>query len=184
MKSNRIHLFGASGSGVTTLGRALAVACAIPHHDTDDYYWTPTTPPYKIKREIADRLRLMQDMFLPRADWVLSGALDSWGSSLVQHFDAAVFVDTPADIRLARLAVREATRFGQNAVRPGGWRHPEATEFLEWASHYDDGTVPGRSRARHEAFIATLPCPLLRVDGSQPVTDNVSDILNTIGRPT
>jgi adenylate kinase family enzyme len=36
MKSRRIHVTGASGAGVTTLGRALADALAIPHHDTDD----------------------------------------------------------------------------------------------------------------------------------------------------
>jgi ABC-type dipeptide/oligopeptide/nickel transport system ATPase subunit len=44
MKSCRIHLMGASGTGVTTLGRALADALAIPHHDTDDYFWQP---PYR-----------------------------------------------------------------------------------------------------------------------------------------
>jgi adenylate kinase family enzyme len=47
MKSCRIHIMGASGSGVTSLGRASADALAIPHHDTDDYFWQPTTPPYR-----------------------------------------------------------------------------------------------------------------------------------------
>ena len=53
MKSRRIHVMGASGAGVTSLGRALADALAIPHHDTDDYFWRLTTPPYQDKREIA-----------------------------------------------------------------------------------------------------------------------------------
>ena len=35
---------GASGAGVSTLGRALAGALALPHHDTDDYFWLPTIP--------------------------------------------------------------------------------------------------------------------------------------------
>ena len=73
MKSRRIHIMGASGAGVTSLGRALAEALAIPHHDTDDYFWQPTTPPYRDQRAIPERLRLMQEVFLPRADWVLSG---------------------------------------------------------------------------------------------------------------
>jgi adenylate kinase family enzyme len=38
MKSRRIHLMGASGSGVTTLGHALADALAVPHHDSYDYF--------------------------------------------------------------------------------------------------------------------------------------------------
>jgi adenylate kinase family enzyme len=69
MKSRRIHITGASGSGVTSLGRALADALALPHHDTDDYLWQPTIPPYRKLRDVPDRLRLMREMFLPRADW-------------------------------------------------------------------------------------------------------------------
>jgi adenylate kinase family enzyme len=67
MKSRRIHVIGASGAGVSSLGRALADALAIPHHDTDDYFWRPTIPPYQEKREIAERLRLMREVFVPRA---------------------------------------------------------------------------------------------------------------------
>ena len=42
MRTRRIHIVGASGAGVTTLGRAVADALAIPHHDTDDFFWLPT----------------------------------------------------------------------------------------------------------------------------------------------
>jgi hypothetical protein len=75
---------------------------AIPHHDADDYFWRPTIPPYREKREIAERLRLMREVFVPRADWVLSGLLDGWGP-LIPAFDWMVFVATPRAIRL-RLA--------------------------------------------------------------------------------
>ena len=51
MKTCRVHIMGASGAGVTSLGRALAEALAVPHHDTDGYFWRPTTPPYRDKRE-------------------------------------------------------------------------------------------------------------------------------------
>jgi adenylate kinase family enzyme len=39
MKTCRILITGASGAGVTSLGRALADALTISHHDTDDYFW-------------------------------------------------------------------------------------------------------------------------------------------------
>ena len=51
MKASRIHIVGASGAGVTTLGRALANALAIAHHDTDDYFWRPTASPYTGNRD-------------------------------------------------------------------------------------------------------------------------------------
>jgi adenylate kinase family enzyme len=106
MKTRRIHVMGASGSGVTTLGRALADALALPCHDSDDYFWLPTTPPYRVQRDVAERLRLMEAMFLPRADWVLSGSLAGWGDPIIAKFDLVVFLRTPREIRLTRLRAR------------------------------------------------------------------------------
>jgi adenylate kinase family enzyme len=181
MKSRHIHVTGASGSGVTTLGRALADALALPHHDTDDYLWQPTTPPYREMREAADRLRLMREMFVPRADWVLSGGLDGWGDDLIRIFDLVVFLKTPQELRMRRLRGREAAHFGQEVIAPGGWRHEETESFLEWASHYEDGTREGRSLARHEAWLAALPCPVLRLDGSRPIAELVAEVRRAVG---
>ena len=169
MKTRRIHILGASGAGVTTLGRALADALATPHHDTDDYFWCPTNPPYRETREVADRLRLMHEMFLDRSDWVLSGSLVGWGEPIVPLFDLVVFVSVPTEIRLQRLRDRETRRFGVEAVSPGGWRHQETEEFIEWASHYDDGSREGRNLPRHQAWLATLPCRVMHVDGTRPI---------------
>ncbi|MDE5451271.1 hypothetical protein GWE18_00065 [Bradyrhizobium sp. CSA112] len=180
MKSCRIHVMGASGAGVTSLGRALAGALAIPHHDTDDYFWLPTEPPYRDKRDVAERLKLMQDVFLPRAAWVLSGSLNGWGDVLIPNFDAVVFLTTPRDMRLQRLRAREATRFGADAVAPGGWRHAETEEFIEWASGYEDGNV-SRNQAKHQAWLAQLPCPVLRMDGSRPLPELVAEVRAVIG---
>ena len=43
----RIHITGASGFGVSTLGGALAARLGCAHLDTDDFYWLPTDPPYR-----------------------------------------------------------------------------------------------------------------------------------------
>lgn len=177
MRTRRVHIMGASGAGVTTLGRALADALALSHHDVDDYYWRPTNPPYRKKRKVADRLRLMREIFLDREGWVLSGALDGWGASIVPHFDVVVFMHAPTDIRLKRLRDREARHFGADAVSPGGWRYQETEEFFEWASHYDDGSREGRNLMRHEGWLTTLACPIIRLDGRRPTPDLVSELV-------
>ena len=51
---------------------------------------------------------------------------------------------------------REAAHFGPDAIEPGGYRHREYEEFVEWASHYDDGTREGRNRQQQEAWLARL----------------------------
>jgi adenylate kinase family enzyme len=180
VKTGRIHIMGASGAGVTSLGRALADALALSHHDTDDYFWLPTTPPYREKRERADRLRLMREVFLDRADWVLSGDLEGWGDPIIPLFDLVVFLYTPTSVRLQRLRAREATHFGTDAVASGGWRHEETEEFIEWASHYDDGSREGRNLGLHEAWLARLPCRVLRLDGTPPLPHLVKEVCAAI----
>jgi adenylate kinase family enzyme len=164
MKSCRIHIMGASGSGVTSLGRALAEALAVPHPATDDYFWQPTVPPYQKKRERAERLRLMQEVFLPRADWILSGSLEGWGDDIIPRFDLVIFLSTPREIRLQRLRARDAAHFGSDAVAPGGWRHQETEDFVAWgvalrgrrSGGPEFGETHGLARA------ATLPRPAPR----------------------
>lgn len=182
MKSCRLHVTGASGSGVTTLGRALADALAVPHHDVDDYYWQPTIPPYREKRAAADRLRLMQEMFLGRADWVLSGSLLNWALSIVPLLDAVVFLRAPTEVRIQRLRDREARHFGIDAVSAGGWRHPQTEEFLAWAAGYEDGTREGRTLAAHEAWLAGLACPVFRLDGTALLPDLVNQVVAALDR--
>ena len=181
MKTRRIHVTGASGAGVTSLGRALADALAISHHDTDDYFWRPTNPPYRDIREVADRLRLMREVFLDVPDWVLSGSLDGWGDPIIPLFDLVVFLYVPTPVRLERLRAREAQRFGAEVVGPGGALHQQVEAFIEWASHYDDGTREGRNLARHQAWLATLPCRVQRLDGTRQLPELVSEISTVIG---
>lgn len=174
MPQSRVHITGASGSGTTTLGRALADALGVPCHDSDDFYWLPTDPPYRAKRAVADRLRLCREIFLDRDGWVLSGALESWGEEVVRRVDAIVYLAVPAEVRIARLRAREARRFGLAAVQPGGWRHRETEDFIEWASHYDDGTREGRSLARHVSWLARQTCLVVRLDGTRPTSELVA----------
>ena len=180
MKSRRIHLMGASGSGVTTLGRALAGRLALPHHDSDDYFWLPTAPPYQTTRPAAERLRLMREMFLPRLDWVLSGSITGWGDALIPLFDLVVYVTTPRELRVQRLRAREAAHFGADAIAKGGWRHEETESFVEWASHYEAGDREGRSLAKHQAWLAKLPCPVVRVNGARHVAELVEQVCSDI----
>lgn len=180
MQNRRIHVMGASGAGVTTLGRALATALALPHHDTDDYFWQPTTPPYQTQRPAADRLRLMREIFVPRSGWVLSGSVSEWANEIIARFDLVVFVQTAHEVRLQRLRVREAIHFGKDAVAPGGWHHEDTESFIDWAAHYEDGDREGRTLAGHLAWLEKLSCTVVRVDGARPLGELVAEVCRTL----
>jgi len=60
MKNIRIHITGASGSGTTTLGIALAKKYGIKHFDTDYFYWEKTTVPFAKKRDRGEAAKLLK----------------------------------------------------------------------------------------------------------------------------
>jgi adenylate kinase family enzyme len=71
----RLHIFGASGSGTSSLARGLATRLSTQCFDTDDFFWMPSDPPFAEVRSVAARVELMQQAFLPRRDWILSGSM-------------------------------------------------------------------------------------------------------------
>ncbi|EKD13947.1 uncharacterized protein L3040_005443 [Drepanopeziza brunnea f. sp. 'multigermtubi'] len=95
----RIHILGASGSGVSTLGTNLSSALSVPVFDVDDYYWMPTDPPFTTKRAIPDRIALIKPLLsraqAERGGWVLAGSIGTWGAELMADVEHVVFVDAP-----------------------------------------------------------------------------------------
>ena len=160
----RILITGASGSGTTTLGRALATQMNCAFFDADDYYWMPTDPPFRDKRDYASRLQtLLRD--LTQSPAVIAGSIMNWGEELEESLSLVVFLTVPAAIRVARLSERELRRFGR--VEPA---------FLAWAAQYDEGRLDGRSLRRHESWLAQRRCPVLRIDGDTSTQDRLARV--------
>lgn len=173
MRRARLHVTGASASGTTTLARALADAWSAPHADADDYYWQPTDPPYTHVRPVADRVALMEQVFAPREAWVLSGSMLGWGEAVLARCAAVVFLTLDPVERLRRLEQRERERYGR----------PADPAFVAWARSYDDPDFTGRSRRRHEEWLATLAVPVLRMDSARPADELRDEVLAWEPRP-
>lgn len=179
----KIHIFGASGSGVSTLGQSLAKELNCAYFDTDDYYWQKTNPPYTTKNSIATREKLLSECLANYESWVLGGSLDSWSDFIVDEFDLVVFLYLPTDIRIERLKQREFARFG-DAIFSDERRKQTYEDFIEWAAQYDKGASYGRDLKRYEAWLQTLTCPVLRIEGdmtNQKRIELVISFINSIG---
>jgi adenylate kinase family enzyme len=177
---HRVHLFGAAGSGTTTLGAALAQTLGVPHLDTDSYYWQQNDPPFTVKNEPAERVRLIEQDLAGAGSWVLSGSLCSWGDVMLRHFTLAAFLYLDPAERMARLADRERQRYGER-ILPGGDMHRQSRDFLRWARSYDTAVAPVRSFDLHETWMARLPCPVLRLDSRQSVAMLVDRVTGELG---
>jgi adenylate kinase family enzyme len=177
--SARIHILGASGSGVSTLGQALAEQLGCPSVDVDDYFWLPSDPPFQTIRDRQERQALLGMDLNPDGPWVVSGSLCGWGDVFVSLFNLVIFLWIPPEIRLARLEARERRLFGEEALAPGGPMHETHAKFMAWTADYDDGDLSMRSRALHEQWLLSLPCPVLRLEGEATVEAH----LDAVRRP-
>ena len=174
---NIIHIFGASGSGTTTLGRKICSELGYYFMDTDDYFWFPTDPKYIQARPREERYKLMK-ADIERADnVVLSGSLAGWGDEMIPFFTLAIRLKTDTEIRIERLKKREKAAFGKR-IEAGGDMYRQHQDFLEWARAYDTGSVEIRSKARHDAWQKILPCEVLLLDGADNLEDNFLKIKN------
>lgn len=74
---NVIHIYGASGSGTSTLGRKISEELGYKFMDTDDYFWLPTNPKYITKRikqrerdKFGERIAPGGDMYHQHLDFI------------------------------------------------------------------------------------------------------------------
>ena len=164
----RIHTFGASGAGTTTLGRAVAGRLDLPQFDADDYFWQKTEPPFVAPHSPDVRAQLLGADLRAHEAWVLSGSIVGWGDAFAADFTLAVFVGIPQALRMRRLAARERERYGAR-IEPGGDMFEQSREFRAWAARYDTAGFEQRSRVVHEAWMRGLTCPVLRIEVDAPV---------------
>ena len=179
MMKHVIHIFGASGSGTTTLGKAIAEKTGYTFLDSDDYLWLSTDPQYTTKRPSEERLALLEHDIDMAENAVLSGSLVGWGNPLMLRFTLAVRLVVPHDVRMARLEQREQERYGDR-IRPGGDMYQIHRDFLQWAAGYEDGPATMRSRAMQDLWQQKLTCPLLTLDSTRPVVELVEAVLREL----
>ena len=175
----RVHITGASGTGASTLGMALADRLGVPHLDTDDFYWLPTNPPFTTKRPAAERIALLSEKLVRPAGWVLSGCALNWGEPFEPLYDFIVFLTLDPNVRMDRIRRRELARYGDR-IQPGGDMTEISSAFLAWAAAYDTAGEEQRSRVAHEAWLAALTTPVIRLDSTAPTPTLVDAVLSSL----
>ena len=96
----------ASGSGKTTVGRALADRLGVPFHELDALHhgpnWTEATP---------EELRAKVEPIVESDVWVIDGAYrGKLGDLVFERADIVVWLDLPLHVWLPRLLRRTARR--------------------------------------------------------------------------
>ncbi|KUJ61230.1 adenylate kinase [Flavobacteriaceae bacterium CRH] len=176
----KIHIFGASGSGVTTTGEALSEKLNIQYFDSDVYFWEPTDPPFTLKKNPEERNSKIKSALENSENWILGGSIFEWGNEVFPDFDLVIFLWIPSEIRMERLRKREFERYG-NVIytEPGSIKQFE--EFINWAADYDANTgIASRNIEAHENWLKTIKSPVLKITEDLTVTQRIELILEKI----
>ena len=160
----KIIIFGASGSGTTTLARSLSQQLDWVHLDADDYYWVKTDIPFQTKQPKEVRNKNLKRDFEVTENVLVSGSLLTWGEYWNSAFDLGVLLRLPHAIRMKRLRHREQERYGEK-LQSDIKIKTKHEAFLAWAAKYDDVSFDGRSITQHKNWIKLLTCETIEIEG-------------------
>ena len=88
-----------------------------------------------------------------------------------ENYTLVVYLDVPLDVRMKRIRQRAIDKFGDR-VLPGGDMYEQEEKFFAFAEK--------RTPEKIEAWLHTLTCRVVRLDGSKPVKDNIKALIERI----
>jgi adenylate kinase family enzyme len=146
----KIHIMGAPGSGVSTLGEAIAKQLSIPFFDADNFVWyTEDALRYRRRRNTEHRTKLLAEALKSSEAWVLSGSICGWGDGFVEQFDRVIYLNAPSAVRLERIAQREKLRYGAQQIAAGGALYEVYTKFMLWVANYEYASISPSANLRN-----------------------------------
>lgn len=175
MKNYIINIFGSSGSGSTTLAKAIAKEFHIKFMDIDDCLWKKTDPPFTEKNSNEEILLSMKAKLSDKQPAVISGSLVGIADSFKKEINLFLYMNLDKDIRVKRITDREKQRFGDRIVK-GGDLYKQHLEFLEWVSDYEDNPDTLRSRKQHLSWLEDVSVTVLKI--TEELT--IEELLNLV----
>ncbi len=176
----KLHIFGASGSGVTTLGQVLAKKLGLKYFDSDDYFWIRTEPPFTHRRNPNERNQLVTEDISQAENWILGGSIIHWGDNLFPSFDLIIFLYLPNEIRIERLKKRELERYG-NIIYTDEKRAKQFSDFIAWATDYDNDTgLANRTLKAHQTWLTQSQSSILEIIGNPPLDKKMELVLDKL----
>lgn len=160
---------GLNGSGKSTLSRALAEHLGWRFIDNEDLYFPKDDPDYLFahQRSQEEVERLLLEEVQRDERFVFAAVKGNYGDAVLPYYKAAVLVEVPREIRLQRVQQRSLDKFGDRA-KPGGDLYEREKWFFDHIS--------ARPEDYASRWLDTMNIPILQVDGTRPVGENITII--------
>lgn len=158
-----IAIVGGNGSGKTTLGKYLAELLGYKHMDVEDYYFHNSTIPYTKPRTKEEVQNLILADIETHHRFIVSSVNADMGCTINAFYECIVYIDVPLDIRLERIKARAFDKFGDRVLEGGDMYEQEQHFFC---------FVANRTMEKTDAWIQSMTCPVIHIDGRESVEKN------------
>ena len=126
---------------------------------------------YSVQRTEEEVAALLLKDLEENEDVVLASVRGNYSEQIEKLFDLAVYIDIPKEIRMARVRKRSNDKFG-NRMLPGGDLYESEERFFKM--------VEERSDDHAKRWLTELSCPVISINGTVEVANNVEILTNVI----
>jgi thymidylate kinase len=103
--------------------------------------------------------------------FVFAAVKGDYGAEVMSLYNYVVVIEVPREIRLQRVRNRSFRRFGKRML-PGGDLYETEEAFFRMVEAREEDYV-GK-------WLNVLQCPVIRVDGTRPIGENIKRIMQMI----
>ena len=168
-----ILICGLNGSGKSTVGKLLAERLSYQFIDNEDLYFPKDDPsyPYAHERSREEVIRLLENRIAQNSNYVFAAVRGDYGDKFVASLDHVILIDVPKPVRLQRVRDRSIRKFGERVLAGCDLSEKENAFFSLVSSRPEDYVTE---------WLQTIDCPVICIDGTRPVEENMDDLLSVL----
>ncbi|MCQ2478714.1 MAG: AAA family ATPase [Clostridia bacterium] len=168
-----ILICGLNGVGKSSIGIILAERLSYRFIDDEDLYFSKQDKSYKFSnpRSKAEVEHILETMIAENNNFVFSAVKGDYGDTLISALDYAILIEVPKQIRIQRVRERSFVEFGER-ILPGGDLFEKENAWFSF--------VERRAEDYVSKWIEQLNCPVIRLDGTLPIEENVNYLISTV----
>lgn len=168
-----ILICGLNGTGKSTLGRLLADRMEYEFIDNEDLFFPKADPSYTFSnpRSKEEAIQLLEEKISRNNRFVFAAVKGNYGGRLIASLDHIVLIEVPKQIRSKRVRDRSYQKFGDR-ILPGGDLYDIESKWFSLTDSRPDTYVSD--------WLETVNCPVIRIDGTLPVENNLDYIVSEL----